>query len=300
MILFTSGRYEPLASELHRAVAPLTIGRFQTSRFQNGELHIDLQTKVTGEHCLVLGSLAPPDEDFLSALLLAHTLKKDGANEVTALFPYLAYARHDKARPGQSLTTAWVGSLAAASGINQVITVDVHSSQTNRLFPIPVVSLSPAPILAEALHQYRLTGATIVAPDSGAIARCDAVKAAAGMPSSQTPYFEKHRTETGIVHTGAIGQVGRQAVLIDDILDTGGTLVSACEKLAEAEQREIHIMVTHGLFTGERWKRLSELGVKRIFCTDSVPLPDHVDVSNGVRLSIVPVIERQLRTLARE
>jgi ribose-phosphate pyrophosphokinase len=300
MILFALGRYEAMAAALHKAVAHLTIGRFQTRRFENGELHIDLQTTVTGEHCLVLGSLAPPDEHFLSALLLAHTLKKDGANEVTALFPYLAYTRHDKVRPGQSLTTAWVGSLAGASGINQVMTVDVHSSETNRLFPIPVVSLSPAPILAEALHQYRLTGATIIAPDSGAIARCDAVKAAAGMPSSQTPYFEKHRTETGIMHTGPIGPVGRQAVLIDDILDTGGTLVSACEKLAEAEPEEIHIMITHGLFTGERWKRLSQLGVKRIFCTDSVPLPDQVDVSNGVRLSIVPVIERQLRTLAPE
>ena len=289
-----------MAAELHGAVAHLTIGRFQTSRFENGELHIDLQTTVTGEHCLVLGSLAPPDEHFLSALLLAHTLKKEGANHVTALFPYLAYTRHDRTRPGQSLATAWAGALASASGIDQVMTVDVHSPETNRLFPIPVVSLSPAQILAEALHRYELTGATIIAPDSGAIARCDAVKAAAGMESSRTPYFEKHRTETGIMHTGLTGEIGRQAVLIDDILDTGATLVSACERLAEAHLEEIHIMVTHGLFTGERWKRLSQLGVKRIFCTDSVPLPDHVDVGNGVRLSIVPVIERQLRTLARE
>src|SRR4029077_12103639 len=114
----------------------------------------------------------------------------------------------------------------------------------------------------------------------------------------QTPYFEKHRTETGIMHTGLIGQVGRQVVLIDDILDTGGTLVSACEKLANAELDEIHIMVTHGLFTGERWKRLSELGVKRMFCTDSVPLTDPVDVGNVVRLSVFSVIERQLRALA--
>jgi ribose-phosphate pyrophosphokinase len=298
MILFASGRYEAVAAELHRAVGHLTTGRFQTIRFENGELHINLQTKVTGEHCLVLGSLAPPDERFLSALLLAHTLKKEGANEVTALFPYLAYARHDRAEPGQSLATAWAGSLVGASGFDQVITIDVHSSRTNQLFPIPVVSLSPARILADALHQYRLTGATIIAPDEGAIARCDAVKAAAGMPPSQTPYFEKHRTETGIMHTGLIGQVGRQAVLIDDILDTGGTLVSACEKLADAELDEIHIMVTHGLFTGERWKRLSELGVKRMFCTDSAPLTDHVDVGNVVRLSIVSVIERQLRSLA--
>jgi ribose-phosphate pyrophosphokinase len=228
MILFASERYEAVAAELNRAVGHLTTGRFRTTRFENGELHVNLQTTVTGEHCLVLGSLAPPDKRFLSALLLAHTLKKEGANEVTALFPYLAYARHDREEPGQSLATAWAGSLVGASGFDAVITIDVHSSRTNQLFPIPVVSLSPAGILAAALHQYRLTGATIIAPDEGAIDRCDAVKAAAGMPPSQTPYFEKHRTETGIMHTGLIGQVGRQAVLIDDILDTGGTLVSAC------------------------------------------------------------------------
>src|ERR1700730_11368071 len=121
MILFASGRYEAVAAELHRAIGYLTTGRLRAIRFENGELHINLQTKVTGEHCLVLDSLAPPDERFLSVLLLAHTLKKEGANEVTALFPYLAYARHDRAEPCQSLATAWAGSLVGASGFDQVI-----------------------------------------------------------------------------------------------------------------------------------------------------------------------------------
>lgn len=295
MILFAFERYGTIAGELENVVADLTIGRFQTARFENGELHLDLQTQVTGEDCLVLGSIAPPDERLLSALLLAHTLKKEGASKVTALFPYLAYARDDKVKPGQSLATAWAGLIVGASGFDQVITIDVHSSKTHRLFPVPIVSLSPAQAFADALRRYGLTDAIIVAPDEGAISRCDAVKSAAGMRSDKTPYFEKHRAETGITHSGLIGSVGRSVVMIDDILDTGGTLISACEKLTEAGAEGIHIMVTHGLFTGRRWKGLWQLGVKRIFCTDSVPVGDPMDEARIERLSVVSLLAGELR-----
>jgi ribose-phosphate pyrophosphokinase len=219
-----------------------TLGRFRVGRFENGELHAGLQTPVRNESCFVLGSIAPPDEQLLSALLLAHTLKKEGARRVTGLFPYLGYARHDKDKPGESLATAWTGAMAAASGLDEVITIDVHSERTKQLFPIPVLSLSPAVVFAEGLKRYSLSGATIVAPDEGAIGRCEAVQRAAGTPSGKIPYFEKQRTETGITHAGPIGAVGRQVVIVDDILDTGGTLLSACEKLVEAGVEEITIM----------------------------------------------------------
>lgn len=293
MILFTFDAYKAMAATFEKAVHPVS-GCFLVARFENGELHVDVQTPVASEDCFVLGSLAPPDEQLLSVLLLAHTLKKDGARRVIAILPYLAYARHDKNKPGQSLATAWTGSLAQASGLDQVITVDVHCESAKRLFPIPVVSLSPAGVFADALKRYGLGDATIVAPDEGAIGRCEAVKTAAGMAPGKIPYFEKHRTATGITHSGPIGKVGRQAVIVDDILDTGGTLLSACEKLVEAGVEEIHIMVTHGLFTGERWKELWRFGVKHIFCTDSVPLPAGVDRSSIVMLSVAPLLEREL------
>jgi ribose-phosphate pyrophosphokinase len=166
------------------------------------------------------------------------------------MFPYLAYARHDKDKPGESLGAAWVGAIAQASGIDEVIAVDVHSDRARDLFPIPVISLSPAEIFAKALRRFSLTDATIVAPDEGAIARCEAVKKALGMTGGEIPYFAKHRTATGITHVGRISDVGRRVVIIDDILDTGGTLVSACERLREVGVEEIYVMVTHGLFTG--------------------------------------------------
>lgn len=175
-----------------------------------------------------------------------------------------------------------------------MITVDVLSERAKRLFPIPVHSLCPAEVFAEAMNRCGLNGATIAARDQGAIGRCEAVQSAAGMASGKIPYFAKQRTATGITHAGPIGEVGRQAVIVDDILDTGGTLLSACEKLIEVGVEEIWIMVTHGLFTGERWKRLRGLRVKRIFCTDSVPPPAGVCGEDIFRLSIIPLLEKEL------
>jgi ribose-phosphate pyrophosphokinase len=291
MILFAFEAYQAMAAALAKSG---TLGRFRVRRFENGELHVDLQTLVRNESCFLLGSIAPPDEQLLSVLLLAHTLKKEGARRVTALLPYLAYARDDKDKPGESLATAWASALARASGIDELITVDVHSERAKRLFPISVRSLSPAEVFAEALNRSGLRGATIVAPDEGAIGRCEAVQRAAGTGSGKIPYFAKQRTATGITHAGPIGEVGRQALIVDDILDTGGTLLSACEKLVEAGVEEITIMVTHGLFTGERWKQLRRLGVKRIFCTDSVPLAAGVCGDDIERLTITPLLAKEV------
>ncbi|HTS78259.1 MAG TPA: ribose-phosphate diphosphokinase [Bryobacteraceae bacterium] len=298
MILFASEAFRPMAETLAEC-AGLLPSPFQAARFENGELHVEVNTSVKGERCFLLGSIAPPDEQMLCALLLAHTLKKEGARNVTAILPYLAYARHDKEKPAESLGTAWIGSMAQASGIDEVITVDVHSARAKKLFPIPVVSLSPAEIFAEAIKRFGLMGSTIVAPDEGAIARCEAVKGALRIPCGETPYFEKHRTTTGITHVARIGAVSRRVVIIDDILDTGGTLVSACERLREAQAEEIYIMVTHGLFTGDRWRKLWQLGVKRIFCTDSVPIAGGLDGGRIERLSVVPLLEQELCPLSR-
>jgi ribose-phosphate pyrophosphokinase len=296
MILFAPSRYVPMETALTR-LPLIRGGQFTVGRYDNGELHATVRTPVSGQHCVVLASIAPPDEELLSALLLAHTLKKEGAIAVTALLPYLAYSRQDKDKPGQSMATAWAGSLLRASGFDRVVTVDAHSERDVRLFPIPLTSLSPAAVFADALRTYQLTEATIVAPDDGAIDRCAAVKKATGIAGTETPYFEKQRSETGITHMGPIGFVGPRVVIIDDILDTGTTLVSACEKLLGAGARETYIMVTHGLFTGTHWKRLWTLGVRRIFCTDTLPVADDLDRKNIVTLSVIPLLQRQLLAL---
>ena len=296
MVLFSFPAYENIAEQL-RAFASVQAGRFTVGRYDNRELHARVEGPVSGEHCLILGTIAPPDECLLSVTLLAETLQKEGADKITAVFPYLAYSRQDKNKPGESLGTAWVGALLKSSGIDQALTVDVHSERDKELFPIPLISLSTAPLFADALKEYRLIDATIVAPDKGAIRRCEDVKRAAGMPMGETPYFEKKRTEKGILLYGPVGKVGAKAVFVDDMIDTGGTLVSACEKLRSAGVEEIYILVSHGLFTGSSWTQLWSLGVKRIFCTDTVPIRPDIELANILVLSVVPIIRQRLSSL---
>lgn len=271
VILFSLPAYEALADALAR-LTPLDRGHFSIGRFSNGELHATIETAIAGQACVLLGSVAPPDADLLATLLLSHTLAKEGARQITALLPYLGYSRHDKEEPRRSLGTAWLGGLLRASGMSDVVSVDVHSRLVHERFPIPVRSLSTAGIFADALTSLALVDATLVAPDEGALERCEAVRRLAGI-ERPLAHFTKKRTETGIAHSTLQGAVGPSAVLVDDILDTGGTLVSACEALRWAGVGSIIVMVTHGLFTGTAWRRVETLPVRRIYCTDTLPPP---------------------------
>jgi ribose-phosphate pyrophosphokinase len=293
MILFSFPGYESIARELRETV-PVQVMRFAVDRYANKELHAKIEGTVSRAHCLILGTIAPPDESLLSILLLGETLKKEGADKITAVLPYLAYSRQDKDKPGESLGTAWVGALLKSSGIDQLLTVDVHSERGKQLFPIPLISLPTDGLFAEVIKKHGLVDATMVAPDNGAIGRCQAVMNAAGMPGAEIPYFEKRRTERGIVHSGPIGRVGAKVVIVDDMIDTGETLASACEKLAAAGMRGIYILVTHGLFTGTAWMKLWSLGAKHIFCTDSVPLRSGIEGSNITSVSVAPLIAKGL------
>jgi ribose-phosphate pyrophosphokinase len=292
MILFVLPAYASLGNELALSLG-LRLGTFSIERFPNQELHAVIQTPVANEECLILGTIAPPDEQLLSLLLLSHTLKKEGACSILALLPYLAYARDEKQKAGRSLATAWVGALLDSSGVDEVIAVDVHSLIAQSLFPIPLVSLSPAELFAQEMKRLCLLNATIVAPDEGARDRCQAVARAAGK-AEEVVVLEKKRTRQGVAHVNISGPVGPQAVIVDDILDTGGTLVSCCEQLQQRGVREITVLVTHGLFTGTLWQKLWTLGVKRIYCTDTVP-PAKERPREYIRtLSVLPLLCQHL------
>ncbi|MBI2158589.1 MAG: ribose-phosphate pyrophosphokinase [Candidatus Rokubacteria bacterium] len=278
MILFALSPHASLAQALHDLTG-VERGRCAVSRFSNQELYATLETDPAGRACLVLGAVAPPDEHLLATLLLVHTLKKEGARTVTVLLPYLGYARHDKAEPRRSRAT--------------------DSSLAHQLFPIPVRSLSPAELFARELATLPLAEPAIVAPDAGALERCDAVRRAAGI-RRPLAHFTKERTPEGIKHSVLHGAVGRQAVLVDDILDTGGTLVSACEGLRRAGVEEIIVMATHGLFTGRAWERLWSLGVTRIYCTDTTPPPGHLGSAAVVVLSVAPLLAGCLKPAAKD
>ena len=284
-VAFLFSQFEYIAARI-RDLTAFEYGDFSIDRYRNGELHVSVKGAISGNACSILGSIAPPEEQFVSFTLLAHTLIKEGAARITGILPYLAYTREDKPKPGAGLSAAWAGSLLRASGVDSIMTVDLHSERDKQLFSMPLLSVSPAMLFAATIGDSNWNDATIVAPDNGAVARCEAVKATLGIPPGDTPYFEKHRTPEGIVHGKFVGEVGPKAILVDDILDTRDTLVSACQLLDQMGVLEICIFVTHGLFTATNWRRLWSLGVERIFCTDTIPACARLD-DRGV--TVLPV-----------
>jgi len=283
-MLFSFSEYAYLSQALC-GLTCLQQGQFSITRYDNQELHAAVLSPVSGEHCFVLGTIAPPEHQMASMLLLAHTLKKEGAKRVTGILPYLAYVREDRLKPGESFSAEWAGAVLKASGFDEIWAVDVHSEHDKELFPT-LQSFSPAGLFAEHIRSLGLTGASIVATDKGGIPRTEAVKSAAGVTSGDIVYFNKQRTPNGIVHSDPIGKVGSRAVIVDDILDTGGTLVSACEKLTRAGAEELYIFITHGLFTGQVWRDLWSLPVKHIFCTDTIPACASID---DPRITVLPI-----------
>lgn len=269
-----------------------TLSACSVERFPNGELHLRIDTEVEGRDCVLVGSAAPPDERLLALTLAAHTLAREGAASVRGLLPYVGYARQDRPERGLSLGAAWVGELLRASAIDGVVTVDVHSKQATRLLPMPITSLSSASVFGPAILALGLEELTVVAPDEGAVDRCEELRAATGI-EAPVAWLAKRRVPEGTTHVGLHGELSRRAVVTDDILDTGGTLVSCCRTLTDAGVGEITILVTHGLFTGEGWREILGAGATRVFTTDSVPGRAPLDPRVEV-LPIRPLLEQWL------
>jgi ribose-phosphate pyrophosphokinase len=257
--------------EFSDALAKLgeTVLSYSSSRFANGELHVSLDGEVSGEECLYIGSIAPPEENLFSLLLLADTLRSEGAKQIRCFLPYMSYSRQDKIEPHRSVAARCLGSLMASVGVTEIITLDLHSSRAAELLNLPVRVLSPAPFIADVLRNQNLRECTLIAPDAGAAGRCEAVRHELQMPNPIVVAQKKRSASS--VSTVLGGSVSKTCVIIVDILDTGATLVACSRELRRAGAEDIYVFATHGLFTGERWLELFSLGVRRIWCTNSVP-----------------------------
>lgn len=284
-LVFSFSPYECLVPKWF-AGSLCVLASFSLKRFANKEIQLALHANVTNRSCLIIGSLAPPELHLLSFLALSHTLKKEGAKKVTACIPYLAYSRQENDESQKSQIAALLGKLLKASGIDEVYTVDVHSPRIKALFPLPIYSLSCASLFAKQLKCLPWDSYSFVAPDQGAIERCQEVASLVN-GSREIVWVSKTRHARGVSHSSISGKIQKRVVIIDDILDTGQTLISCCKKLKGEGAREIIVMVTHGLFSGSAWNKLWELGVKKIYCTDTIPLPK--TVSKEGRIVVLPI-----------
>lgn len=243
-------------------------GEFTVGAFPNGELTVKVVSTVADHDVIVVATLTPPAERFIHTLYLIDTLQRCGARSIELVVPYLAYARHDRGEPGVGQMFFFLGRLLFTAGVQRVTALDIHHPEALVDFEVELDSLPAAALFAARLRGTPFEHATIVAPDKGARARAQALARELGI---QTPvvHGQKRRSPDGVT-TEFPPWSGSWAVIVDDILDTGGTMLAAAQFLRESGAEHTIICVTHALLTGTRWAALWDLGVERIYTTDSV------------------------------
>jgi len=289
--IFEMPYYQQMSEEIHKNLSDFDHRNYELSHFPNKELQIGLNSEVEGQYCFYIGSIEPGTERAMEYFLTCHTIKKERATRLIAILPYLAYMRQDKDESRKSLSADFVAKSLEAQGVDEIVTIDIHSSYAESYFDIPVISLSPALIFASRLKKdvHNFDEYSIVAPDEGAVDRAEDLKNELGIENDIT-YFLKERSGENVRSKMMGSEPKSKVIIVDDILDTGTTLIKCCELLVRSGVREIIVAVTHGLFTGALWKALLDLNVKQIITTDS-SFRSKNQISEKVEvISVAPVL----------
>jgi ribose-phosphate pyrophosphokinase len=285
----------PASKELGEKMAKL-LGLEQISVFfkvfPDGESYVRLEGAVEGETAVIVQTTSPPqDQRLIQLALMVDAARRHGAKTVVAVVPYLAYARQDKVfLKGEAVSIEAIARMLGAAGVDSLITVNIHEKNVLSKFPFPAKNLSAIPLLAEHFKQRGFSDVFALAPDKGAVS---IVQEAAVVLGCECGYLDKHRDRyTGLVNVEKreFNVKGRKAIIFDDIISTGGTIVAAANLLYELGAAEVYAACVHPLLVGGAEKRLREAGVKEIIGTDSVPGP----VS---RVSLAPLLAQAVREL---
>lgn len=266
-MLFAGSSHEGLAMEVAKALK-VRLGKVQIETFPDGEIGVQVLENVRGKDVFVLQSPAHrPNHYLMELLVMVDALKRASARSIVAVMPYYPYARQDRKDKGRMpITAKLVADLLERAGVTRVLTMDLHTDQIQGFFNIPVDNLHARPLLVKGLLALKLKDAVVVSPDVGSnrMARKFAEDLKADLA-----IVDKRRVNAKKVEVNAlIGDVkGKQAILVDDICSTGGTLATAAKVCKEEGARVVYAAVTHGLFVADRLPA----GIDRVFSTDSVP-----------------------------
>jgi ribose-phosphate pyrophosphokinase len=251
----------------------IPLGKALVTTFSDGETRIEIGENVRGADVFVVQTGAPPVNDHLMELLvMVDALKRASARRITAVIPYYSYARQDrKNKPRVPITARLVADLITRVGANRILTLDLHAGQIQGFFDVPVDNLYASPVLLPFIREHFDNHLVIVSPDAGGVPRA---RAYARRLQADLALIDKRRADANKAEAMTlIGDVaGKTAVILDDMVDTGGTLVEAARAILDRDAREVHACATHAVLSGPALERIEQSGLKSLVVTDTLPL----------------------------
>ena len=302
MKLVAGNSNRPLAEAI-ASYLKLPLTKCVVRRFADMEIFVEVQENVRGEDVFVLQSTSAPANDHLMELLiLIDALKRASARRVTAVIPYFGYARQDrKPGPRTPISAKLVANMVDRAGADRVLTLDLHAGQIQGFFDIPTDNLFAAPVMVEDIRkEFGTNNLMVVSPDVGGVVRARALAKRIEAPIAICDKRRDRPGESEVMHV--IGDVeGKRCILIDDIVDSGGTLVNAAEALLKHGAVEVMAYITHGVLSGGAVSRIQNSKLKSLVITDSIQPTAAVLAAKNIRvLSIAPLIGEAILRTARE
>jgi ribose-phosphate pyrophosphokinase len=274
-------------------------GRLTAFDFSDGETFCQIEENVRGTDVFVVQpTCAPVNQNLMELLILLDALKRSSAGRVTAVIPYYGYARQDKKdAPRVPITAKLVADLISAAGADRLLTMDLHASQIQGFFNIPVDHLFAAPVVLEAIRDLAIDDLVIVSPDPGGVERARAI---AKRLHAGLAIVDKRRTAPNTAEVmNVIGDVaGRNTLILDDIIDTAGTLVKTAEALREKGARQMVAVGVHGVLSGPALDRLSEAPLTDVVITNTTPVDEKVERCSKLRpLTVAPLLGEAIKRI---
>ena len=303
MKLFTGNATPELAKKIANRLYT-QLGNASVSRFSDGEINVEIKENVRGLDTFVIQSTcAPTNDNLMELVVIIDTLRRASAGRITAVLPYFGYARQDRRVRSKRvpITAKIVADFLSSVGVDRVITMDLHAEQIQGFFDIPVDNVFGTPILLDDLVAKKLKSPVIISPDIGGVVRARAV--AKALNDSDLAIIDKRRPKANVSQVmNIIGDVkGRDCVLVDDMIDTGGTLCRGAEALKEAGATRVFAYASHAVFSGNAYQNLKNSPLDEIVITDSIPLSEKLKSLKKIRqLSVSGLLAEVIRRVSNE
>lgn len=296
--IFALNSNRPLAQKIADEVG-VELGKLSVDRFSDGEIQINIEESVRGDNVYVIQSTsAPVNDNLMELMIMIDALRRASANTINVVLPYYGYARQDrKARSREPITAKLVANMLQNSGVTRIVALDLHAAQIQGFFDIPVDHLMGAPLLADYfINEGVAANAVVVSPDHGGVTRA---RALAEFLKAPIAIIDKRRPRPNVAKImNIIGDVkGKKCIMIDDMIDTAGTISKGAQALMDAGAEEVYASATHAVLSGPAIERLDNSPLKQVVGTDSIQLPDEKKIDKIVQVSVAPLIGAAIKRI---